>query len=208
MNLIEDLNWRYACKWMNGKKIEEEKLNIILEAIRLAPTSMGLQLFKVLVIDNHETIMQIFEEAAIRQKMLKGCSHLLVFTAYTQLSEDHINEYINRFGRLRNITGDRLEEYRSKWMVLLGMSEDEIINWTSRQTYITMAYASVAAANLRIDSTPVEGFENTKVDEILNLKELNLRSTLLFPLGYRDTEEDRSAGAHKVRKDADELFIF
>ncbi len=208
MILIEDLNWRYACKWMDGRKVEDEKINTILEAIRLAPTSMGLQLFKVFVISDHKLIMRIFEEAAIRQKMLKGCSHLLVFAAYTKLTKEDIDRYIDHFGELRNITGERLEEYRTKWSALLGMTDEEILAWTIRQTYITMAYASVAAANLRIDSTPVEGFEPHKVDEIMNLGEQNLKSTLLLPLGYRDTETDRSAGAAKVRKSKEDIFVF
>ncbi|MDU1905950.1 MAG: nitroreductase family protein [Dysgonomonas sp.] len=208
MDLIKDLNWRYACKWMNGKKIEKKDIDIILESIRLAPTSMGMQLFKVFVVEDKEKINEIFEKAAIRQKMLPGCSHLLVFAAQTSLSKTDIDEFINRLGEVRNITGERLEEYRDKWSILLGLSESELIDWTIRQTYITMAYATVAAANLKIDATPVEGFEPSIVDDILNLKEQNLRSSLLLPLGYRDEETDRSCGATKVRKEAQDIFVF
>lgn len=208
MNLIDDLNWRYACKWMSGQKIENDKIEAILESIRLAPTSMGMQLFKVYVIEDKDLINRIYEESANRQKMLLGCSHLLVFTAYTKLTQADIDEYINRFGKVRNITGDKLEEYRSKWSPLVGMSDAQVLDWTVKQTYITMAYASVAAANLRIDATPVEGFDSNKVDEILNLKEKNLKSTLLLPLGYRDVDTDRSAGTAKVRKDGKDLFVF
>lgn len=208
MSLIEDLNWRYACKRMNGKILEQDKLEIILDAIRLAPTSMGMQIFKVSVITDPKVKNQIWEEAAPRQMMIKGCSHLLVFSAYTKLTQYDVNEYIDHLGAVRNITGDRLEEYRTKWSFLLGMSEQEIFEWSARQTYIVMAYASIAAATLRVDSTPVEGFNASIVDEILGLPEKNLRSTLLFPLGFRDSNEDHLADTPKVRKENKDLFIF
>ncbi|MEN9919096.1 MAG: hypothetical protein RL662_1532 [Bacteroidota bacterium] len=208
MNLIDDLNWRYACKFMNEKKIEDDKINTILESIRLAPTSMGMQLFKVLVIKDSDLINKIHTEAAIHQKMLRGASHLLVFAAYTKLTQNDIDTFIEHFGKLRNITGERLDEYRGKWNTLLGMTDAQVLDWTTRQTYITMAYATIAAANLKIDATPVEGFESAKVDELLDLGKLNLKSTLLLPLGYRDPDTDRSAGSAKVRKDSSDLFIF
>lgn len=208
MSLIEDLNWRYACKRMNGKNVEQDKIDTILNAMRLAPTSMGMQIFRVSVITDPQIKNQILEEAAPRQMMIKGCSHLFVFSAYTKLTQKDVNDYIDHLGEVRNITGARLEEYRTKWSFLLGMSEQEIFEWSARQTYIVMAYASIAAASLRVDSTPVEGFNASRVDEILGLAEKNLRSTLLFPLGFRDTNEDHLADTPKVRKDIKDLFIF
>lgn len=208
MSLIEDLNWRYACKRMNGKALEQGQLDTILDAIRLAPTSMGMQIFKVSVITDPKIKNQILEEAAPRQMMIKGCSHLLVFSAYTKLTQNDVDEYIDHLGAVRNITGTRLEEYRTKWSFLLGMSEQEIFEWSARQTYIVMAYASIAAATLKVDSTPVEGFNALLVDEILGLPEKNLRSTLLFPLGFRDSNEDHLADTPKVRKENKDLFIF
>lgn len=208
MSLIEDLNWRYACKRMNGESLELDKLNTILEAIRLAPTSMGMQLFKVSVISDSKIKNQIMKEAAPRQLMIEGCSHLLVFSAYTKLTQNDVDEYINRLGVVRNITGDKLEEYRSKWSFLANLSDQEVLDWSARQTYIVMAYASVIAANLKVDSTPVEGFDANVVDKILGLADINLKSTLLFPLGYRDSQEDHLADSPKVRKDNKDIFLF
>jgi len=209
MDLLNDLYWRYACKWMNGRKIAKEDLDAILESIRLAPTSMGMQLFKVLVVEDREIIEKIYHEAAVRQKMLEGCSHLLVFAAYRDFRKENIEEYIDRLSEERNINGERLEEYRSKYVAYWdNMDKENITNWSIHQTYITMAYATVAAAKLKIDCTPVEGFDNKKLDQILDLEQQDLVSTLLLPLGYRDAEVDRSVGAAKVRKSSNELFTF
>lgn len=209
MDLISDLKWRYACKWMNGKKVGDDEINLILEAIRLAPTSIGMQLFKVFVVNDEEKLMKIYEEAASRQHMIPGCSHLLVFAAYTQFTEEDINGYTQRFGLARNIKGAELEAYRRKYVDYVATLDAETLpDWMARQTYIAMAYATMAAAKLRIDCTPVEGFDSNKMDEMLNLKEQNLTSTLLLPIGYRDEANDRSIGMAKVRKNSEDLFVF
>lgn len=209
MNLIDDLNWRYACKWMNGKKVSDDEIGLILEAIRLAPTSIGMQLFKVFIIKDEVKIRDIYEKAAPRQHMIPGCSHLLVFAAYTQFQETDVGNYVERFGTARDVKGEELEGYRKKYINYIStLDKDDLPDWMARQTYIAMAYATIAAANLRIDCTPVEGFDTGKMDEILSLKEQNLRSTLLLPIGYRDIENDRSIGLLKVRKDAQDLFIY
>lgn len=209
MNLIDDLNWRYACKIMNGETVSDDKLDTILESIRLAPTSMGMQMFKVFALKDRAIIDKITKEAASAQHMIPGCSVLLVFAAYTEMNQAIIDEFIDRMGKTRDITGEHLEQYRARWSeAILGLSGQDLINWTSKQTYIAMAYATVAAANLRVDSTPVEGFDSSKVDEILNLNQQNLTSTLLLPLGYRDIETDRLANQPKVRKETKDLFVF
>lgn len=210
MGLIEDLNWRYACKIMNGRVVEDDKINTILEAIRLAPTSIGMQLFKVLVIKDKNMIEQIYKTSASRQLMLPGCSHLLVFAAYTTFTDDMIEEYVVRMGKIRNYTDEHINQYRMKyknWRKQFD-SDAEILEWTTKQTYIAMAYATVAAAELRVDSTPVEGFEPDVLDELMGLRAMNLASTLLLPLGYRDEANDHLADAPKVRKNTEDLFIF
>ncbi|HCO68132.1 MAG TPA: NAD(P)H-dependent oxidoreductase [Dysgonomonas sp.] len=209
MSLIDDLNWRYACKWMNGAKVDEEKLDIILETIRLAPTSIGMQLFKVIVVKKDEELKTIYEKAAPRQHMIPGCSHLLVFAAYTDFDEKDITDYTDRLGKARGTEGEELEFYKKKYIEYAAtMDRESIPEWMAKQTYIVMAYATIAAAGLGIDCTPVEGFDPGAVDEILNLREKGLRSTLLLPLGYRDKDVDRSIGLAKVRKSKEDIFIF
>ena len=79
-------------------------------------------------------------------------------------------------------------------------STEEIIKWSSNQAYIALGKAMVAAAQMRIDSTPMEGFNRDAVDELLGLRDKNLHASVMLTVGYRDTENDPLAGAQKVRK--------
>lgn len=207
MGLIEDLNWRHACKQMNGREVEQDKVDTILEAINLAPTSMGLQAFKVFVIKDKELINTIFEKAADRQRMLPNCSQLLVFAAYTKIKEADVDEYLKLIAKTRNVTWESLADFKAMFAGILSMSEMEATNWTSRQTYIAMGYATVAAATLGVDSTPIEGFSIHALNKILDLPSQNLTATLMLPLGYMDEENDYLANAAKVRKSTTDLFI-
>lgn len=208
MKLLNDLNWRYAAKQMIEKEVPKEKLDIILEAIRLAPTSLGLQIFKVFVIKNKELKNRIFTEAAQRQEMIPNSSHLLVFAAKTNPSSEDINEYAEQMSIQREIPLESLKGFKDAYGSFLdSMSDTSKIEWSSRQTYIAMSYATVAAANQEIDCTPIEGFNPDIVNEILDLKSQNLTATLLLPLGYRDESIDYLVKAKKIRKNYDELFV-
>lgn len=209
MSLIEDLNWRYAAKHMVEKEMPEEKLNVILEAIRLAPTSLGLQLFQVIVIKDKDLKNKIFAEAAQHQEMIPNSSYLLVFAAKTNASSADLNEYAELTAQIRNVPVESLDRLKAAYGSFLdGMPAEQKIEWSAKQTYIAMSYATVAAANEGIDCTPVEGFNPQIVDEILDLKSQNLTSTLLLPLGYRNEEIDYLANSKKVRKSIEQLVVY
>ncbi|WP_163318962.1 nitroreductase family protein [Dysgonomonas sp. 520] len=207
MSLLESLNWRYATKRMNGDEVSQENIDKILETIRLAPTSMGLQAFKVFVIKDKKLIKKIEQEAAPRQLMLDGCSRLLVFAAYTKVTDETVDEYVEHISEVRQVPLDSLATYRARFQGIIDMTDEQKVAWTSRQVYIAMAYASIAAARLGVDSTPVEGFDHVVLNKILNLSEKDLTSVLLLPLGYRDEETDSLVHLKKVRKDSKDLFI-
>ncbi|GAB4177931.1 MAG: NAD(P)H-dependent oxidoreductase [Calditrichia bacterium] len=208
MNLLESLRWRYATKRMNGKKITREKLDIILEAIRLAPTSYGLQPFRVFVIQNEDLLKKI-QPIAMNQPQITTCSHLLVFAAKLQLTQDDIDAYIELIAKERNTTVESLLKFRHVILkTVLSKSDQAILDWNTRQTYIAMTHAIIAAATEKVDATPMEGFDPDQLDVLLGLNELGLRSTVLLPLGYRDTELDSLAHQRKVRKPHLELFQY
>lgn len=206
MELLDKLNWRYAAKAMNGKVVPEEKVNNILEAISLAPTSSGLQPFEVMVITNQELKEQI-RPVAWNQSVITDCSHLLVFAAWDQYTEDRINKMFDLTNEIRGFENEGWENYRQ---MLLGMypKQDPEVSFAhaARQAYIGFSMAIAAAAFEGVDATPLEGFEAPKVDEILGLTEKGLRSCVMLPIGYRDTEADWLVNLKKVRKPMTDLI--
>jgi nitroreductase / dihydropteridine reductase len=207
MKLIEALNWRYATKRMNGKKVPDEKVNTILDAIRLSASSMGLQPYSILVIDNEE-LRKKLKPAVYNQPQITEGSHLLVFAAWDNVTEQHVIDYINNMAKVRDVTLESLEGFKNSLMnIVNGRSTQEKFEWAARQTYIALGTAITAAALEKVDATPMEGFIPDEVDRILNLHEKGLRSVALLALGYRDSENDKLAGAKKVRRSKQELIL-
>lgn len=205
MSFIQKLNERYATKAMNGKVVPQEKIDNILEAIRLAPTSSGLQPFEVLVITNAELKAQI-RELAWNQRQITDCSHLLVFAAWDNYTADRINYMFDLTNEIRGFKNEGWENYRQT--LLDGYPKrpaNENFAHAARQTYIALMAGMTQAVYEGVDSTPMEGFDPTALDELLGLKEKNLRSTVLLPVGYRDAENDWLVNLVKVRKPMDDL---
>ncbi len=205
MSYIQKLKERYATKAMNGNVVPQDKIDNILEAIRLAPTSSGLQPFEVFVITDKEVKAQI-REIAWNQSPVTDCSHLLVFAAWDTYTADRINHMFDLTNEIRGFKNEGWENYRQQ---LLGSypqkDANENFEHAARQTYIAFMSAITQAAYDGVDSTPMEGFDPAALDKILGLKEKNLRSTLLLPLGYRDAEKDWLVDLVKVRKPMSEL---
>lgn len=204
MNLLEDLKWRHAAKGMNGTKVSEDKIGRLLEVINLTPTSLGMQAYKVLVIENQELKQRIFDEACPQQPVV-GCSHLLVFVTNTDLSDQFMDDYFNRLEQKRNMGKEWMTKYRAKVEGFRAKNSSNEESWLSRQVYIALGFACVAAANERVDSVPIEGYDKSILDKILNLKEKNQSSVVMLPLGYSDPETDWMSKQPKVRKDLKDL---
>jgi nitroreductase / dihydropteridine reductase len=207
MNLIEQLNWRYAVKRMTGEQIPEAKLDNILEAIRLSASSMGLQPYTILVISNREILQQIRENIS-RQPQVAEASHLLVFAVWNPITDVQIDDYINNVMAVRKVSAESLEGYRNSIKKLVhGRNEQENQNWAAKQAYLALGTGLAAAAMEEIDATPMEGFDPEKLDELLQLPAKGLKSVVLLALGYRDEASDYLVNAAKVRRKKDKLFI-
>jgi len=207
MSVLNNLKWRYATKKMNGQKIPAEKLENILDAIQLAPTSIGMQPFTVLVIEDPELKAKI-APAIYNQPQITEGSHVLVFAAWKEYSNENIGKYINHIATLRGIPVDSLDGMRN--MVsgsIAGKTPEQLLNWNMRQAYIALGTGLVAAAEEKVDATPMEGFDPDALDAALGLAEKGLHSTVILALGYRDAEKDYLSSAAKVRRDKEELFI-
>lgn len=207
MNLIDKLNWRYATKRMNGTKVPQEKVDNILEAVRLAPTSFGLQPFKVFVIESPELREKIFNEAC-QQPQIKEASQILVFAANKKVTAEQIDEYMQLTATTRAIPVESLNDFKAMFGGIVAGNADQNFVWTARQAYIAFGVGIVAAAIEGVDATPMEGFSTEALDKILGLAEQNLGSTTILTLGYRDEANDYLVNAAKVRKSKSSLFDF
>ena len=205
MELLDKLNWRYAAKAMNGQKVSQDKVDNIIEAISLAPTSSGLQPFEVYVITNQE-VKEKIRPKAWNQSVITDCSHLLVFAAWDTYTADRINKQFDLTNTIRGFKNEGWENYRQMLLGSYPQQDAEVnFNHAAKQVYIALSQAMTAAAFQDVDSTPVEGFDPKAVDEILGLKEKGLRSCVLLTLGYRDAEKDWLVNLKKVRKSKEDL---
>lgn len=206
-NFITHQNWRYATKKFDAnKKINTKDLTFLKEAIRLSVSSYGLQPYKIFIIENTEIRNQI-KEVAFNQNQITDASHLLVFANYTHLTPDHIDEYITNMAQIRNVDVANISGYGNFMKNIFATKNPNQINdWAAKQTYIALANLVHAAAELKIDVTPMEGFIPERVNEILNLNALNLNAVLIAPIGYRANDDEMQHLA-KVRKTDQELFI-
>ncbi len=207
MSLIEDLNWRYATKRMNGQKVPQEKIDQILEAIRLAPTSFGLQPFSVIVIENEELRKKI-QPAAYNQPQIFEASHLLVFAVWTDITEQQIDAYMADVAKERGVDVANLAGFKGSIAGLVErLTPEQRSNWAAKQAYIAFGMGIAAAAELKVDATPMEGFDAVGLDGILDLQAKGLHAVTILPLGYRDEANDQLAQAKKVRRAKEDLFI-
>lgn len=203
MTFLENLQWRNATKdFDTEKKIPAETFEKILEAVHLAPTSFGLQPFSVFVVKNPEIRRQI-REAAWGQAQVTDAAELLVFCSRNDVFERRIDEFLEVMSGGDAEILEKISGYGDMMRGFFqGKTADEQKVWADRQTYIALGFAIAAAAELQIDSCPLEGFDPPKVDTLLGLPE-NLKSVVMLPLGYRKADPERP----KVRFSKEHLFL-
>lgn len=206
MELIKNLEWRYATKKFDpSKKISEENLEKLKEAVRLSASSYGLQLYKVLIVENAE-LREKLKAASWGQTQLTDASQVVVFCNYNEVQDAHIDAYLKRKADSLGIKPEELKGYADFMKGKLGeKTKEDIKEWTARQTYIALGNLLAAAAELKIDTCPMEGFDAADYDKILGLSEQGLSAAVVATVGYRSAE-DQTQHAPKVRKPAEELF--
>jgi nitroreductase/dihydropteridine reductase len=205
--LIERLQWRYAAKKMDpAKAVAQDKVERILEAARLAPTSSGLQPYEIIVVTDKE-VRERIKPIAWNQGQITDCSHLLVFAAWDNYTAERINMMFDLTNSVRGMKNEGWENYRN---MLLGMypQRPAEVNYehAARQAYIGLSAAMMAAAFEEVDCTPMEGFDPKALDEILSLGERGLRSVVILPLGYREADKDWLVNLTKVRRPREQFI--
>lgn len=199
--LTDRLNWRYATKKMDpSKPVPQGKVDQIVEAIRMAPTSSGTQPFELFVVTNPELRAEI-RKVAWDQAQITDGSHLLVFAAWDNYSAERIDAVTQQMTDARGEIPMLNSYYENLKKTYLPRDAEVNHNHAARQAYIALGFALAAAAELQVDSTPMEGFDPKAVDEILKLGDRGLRSVVLLPLGYRQDGADWLLPMKKVRKD-------
>jgi Nitroreductase len=206
MNLQTAISWRYATKRMNRRKVDQAQLNQIMEAIRLSPSSRGLQPYRVFVVESDEWKEKI-RPVADNQPQIVECSHLFIFCVENVISKSKLEKFIRHVASERNLPVDKLDNLKN---VIardqLVMNEEQYYHWAAKQAYIALAYGQLMANTLGIDAAALEGFNKNKMDDLLNLRQIGLRTAVLLAIGYRDEETDFMLRLKKVRKSSTELF--
>lgn len=205
-SILENRTWRYATKkFDSSKKISNEALNLLLEATRLSASSYGLQPYHVVVITNPE-IREQLKPVSWGQSQVTDASHLIVFAHQTDFGGELVDDYLANVSETRNIPGETLKGYgdfaKSKLVDLPQRTKED---WAAKQVYLALGNLMQAAAELKIDTCPMEGFEAEAYNTILNLTDKNLSASVVVPVGYR-SDEDQTQHLAKVRKSNQELF--
>lgn len=208
MALLDTLAWRYATKKYDPtKKVAQEDLDKILEAARMAPSSSGLQQFRVIVITNQELKEKIVP-VAWGQQIVADSSHLLVFAGWDSYTDERIDNTFDKMNALRGLPLDTTDEYKNRLKAQLSsLSGEQQAAHAAKQAYIAFGLAIAQAAELGVDATPMEGFSNAELDELLGLDKLGLKSAVMLPLGYRMEEQDWLLKLKKFRLPKEEFLI-
>ncbi|MFH6946502.1 NAD(P)H-dependent oxidoreductase [Flavobacterium sp. FlaQc-50] len=206
MDLIKALEWRYATKKMNGQVVPQEKIDYILEAAKLAPSSSGIQPYQIFVISNKE-VKEKLRVVAFDQSQITDASHVLVFAAWDGYSLEKISTVFDRTLAERGLPANTMDDYKnSLWGMYEPLGQEWHANHAARQAYISFGIALAAAAEQEVDATPMEGFVPAEVDKLLGLNELGLKSAVILTLGYRDEANDWLVNMKKVRTPKSEFI--
>jgi len=205
--LLDNLNWRYATKKFDAtKKLSDADLNTLKEAVRLSASSYGLQPYKVVIVENPE-IREQLKAAAYGQTQITDASQLFIFANDLNAGAESVDAYIKNISETRGVPADALAGFSDMMKgTIANLSQDAKNIWTAKQTYIALGTLLTAASELKIDATPMEGFNAAAFNEILGFDKLGLNASVIATVGYRHTEDD-TQHYKKVRKSHEELFI-
>ena len=203
---IEDLNWRYATKkFDNKKKVSAQDLETLLEATQLTASSYGLQPYEIIVVKD-AALREELKAVSWDQSQITDSSEVIVFANKTHITESYVDSYLQDIATTRDLKIEDLQGLKGMLeSTIMKLNPEDQSTWASKQAYIALGNFLSAAANLRIDTCPMEGFDASKYDELLNLKEKGLTAAVIATIGYR-SEEDTMQFAAKVRKSKTDLI--
>ncbi len=205
MNSTDALNWRYATKAMTGAVVSQQKIDLIVNATLLCPTSSGLQPYEVLLISN-KALKEKILPISHNQSVSTQSSHLMIFAAWDHYSTERVNHHFSYMNKQRKMPDSTTDDYRKMLLNLFSkQTNEQHFEHAARQSYIGLGFALYMAALEKVDSTPMEGFDNQKLDTLLELEKKGLKSTCMLALGYRDPEKDWLVNLEKIRNPISEF---
>lgn len=206
-NLISNLNWRYATKAFNpSKKVSPEEIEGLMETTILAPSSFGLQPFKIVLVSNSE-LKEKLKGASYGQSQVADCSHLVIFCVKTKIDENDVKEFIVSTAKIRGIEIESLKGYHDTILSFIkNKDQASLTTWAQKQIYIALGFLLESAAQMKIDTCPMEGFNPSQFDQILGLKDHGLTSTVICTVGYR-SEDDITSEYKKSRFSMEDMVI-
>ncbi len=206
MNILDSLSWRYAVRQFSKQKLDSEVVNELVEAVRLTPSSYGLQPYKLIVVSSDKVKEQLLP-FAMGQTKVRDCSHLFVLASQTSITESLIDQYFDKLESLRDLSSGSTVGFKSHVkQVMLGKSKLEQANWAEQQAYIALGNLLTVAAANKVDACPMGGFEADGFNKVLGLDTLSLHTSVICALGFR-AHNDLSAEAVKVRADLQEFCV-
>lgn len=206
MNYLEALSRRYSVKKFNQEIVPKETLHNILESGKLSASSLGLQPYKILVVES-EMMKQKLIPAFYNPSQISTCSHLIVIVSKKTVDEHYLNGYFRHISEVRKTPLESLDPFRNSIDQHIQKTRDDIFNWAEKQSYIVLANLMYAAAIENIDTCPMEGFRQEVIEEILEINPETEKATVTLALGYR-SEGDHFQHLKKVRKPDEKLFKF
>lgn len=205
MELIKNLKWRYAVKKYSDEQVSEDKVDQIVEAINLTASSCGIQPYRLFVITNPEVRLRLGEGSFNAQ--IHASSHLLVFAGLNEITTDYIRDYVEMMEQQRNLENGTLNVLKDTLIDYFSVqTPGQNVIWSDKQAYIGLGTALIAAAELKVDATPMEGFNPKLFDEVLGLSEKGLHASVIMSLGYRDAANDFLASVPKARLTINEFL--
>ncbi|MGS2740476.1 NAD(P)H-dependent oxidoreductase [Sinomicrobium sp. M5D2P17] len=204
--IIESLNWRYATKKFDpSRKVSAEDLSTLKEVIRLSASSYGMQPYEVFVIEDPEIRKQL-KEVSWGQPQITDASHLVVFANKIDVTAKDTEAYMNHISKTRSIPVENLSGFSDVINnTVVQLPQDLKSTWAAKQAYIALGNLLAAAAQLKIDACPMEGFDAEGYNKILGLTEKGLNAAVIAAIGYRSSEDEMQHLA-KVRKPSEVLF--
>jgi nitroreductase len=206
--LLGQLNWRYATQRFDAaRKVSEEDWRVLEQTLVLAPSSIGLQPWKFVVVTD-AAVKTNLRAASWRQPQPEECSHFVVFAVRRDLDAAHVERHVERIVEVRGVEKASLEKFQGMTLRNLDKArmEGRLDTWQTHQVYIALGQFMACAAMVGIDTCPMEGIDAGKFDEILGLAGSDYATVVACAVGYR-AADDKYATTKKVRFRAEDVVV-